>query len=56
MEHDAVVDSQKRIVWQAEPDELRRWLNANEWALMFDVRVGNTGTIKPATVYMGKIA
>ena len=52
--NDAVVDSQGRIIKEGLPGELRRWFNSNEWALMFDVRVGRTGETKPATVYMGR--
>lgn len=49
---DAVVGSQGRSIKEGSPAEIRQWLNENEWALMFDVRVGKTGEIKPAAVYM----
>lgn len=52
MKH-AVVDSQGRPIFEGLPDEVRKWLRENEWALMFDVRMA-TGTVKPATVYMGR--
>jgi hypothetical protein len=51
--HAVVDDSNAGPIFEGLPGEVRRWLNGNEWALMFDVRVG-PDKYQPAVVYLGR--